>query len=361
MWIFYPCESVFIRVQLSLLSLKYFSSEKSAFICVPWMERMRAFEVIQPGAFTTVQDLGRYGYQKYGVSISGAMDRFALRVANLLAGNDQGEAAVEATIIGPRLKALGKIRVAISGADLSPEIDGKPAPMWRTLDVPKGSILSFGALKSGCRAYLAVSGGIDFPVVMGSRSIHTRSNLGGNGRALAKGDVLKIKESGIRIQDSGTRIQESGTYQLPEDLVPVYGRQWKVRAIMGPQHDYFSRRGIETFLNGEYEITPQADRMGYRLKGPKIEHKGGPDILTDATPPGSVQVPGDGMPIILLADGQTTGGYSKIATVASVDQDLLAQARPGDKVRFQRITITEAQRLLAEMEKKIVELRRRLL
>jgi allophanate hydrolase subunit 2 len=129
---------------------------------------------------------------------------------------------------------------------------------------------------------------------------------------------------------------------------------------MGPQNDYFTRRGIETFLSGEYEITLQADRMGYRLKGPKIEHKTGADILTDATPPGSIQVPGDGMPIILLADGQTTGGYSKIATVISVDQDLLAQARPGDKVRFQRITITEAHRLLEEMEEKIMEIRRSL-
>ena len=147
---------------------------------------------------------------------------------------------------------------------------------------------------------------------------------------------------------------------MPEDLVPVYGRQWKVRAVPGPQNDYFTRRGIETFLSGEYEITPQADRMGYRLKGPKIEHKAGADILTDATPPGSIQVPGDGMPIVLLADGQTTGGYSKIATVISVDQDLLGQARPGDKVRFQRVTITEAHRLLEEMEGKMVEIRRRL-
>jgi antagonist of KipI len=314
---------------------------------------MLAFEVLLPGAFTTVQDLGRYGYQKYGVSISGAMDRFALRVANLLVGNEEGEAAVEATVIGPKLKALGKVRMAITGADLSPEIDGKPAPMWRALHVSEGSILSFGAPKSGCRAYLAVSGGIDFPVIMGSRSIHTRSNLGGEGRALAKGDVIKIR-------DSGARNQGSGAYQLPEDLVPVYGRQWKVRVVPGPQNDYFTRRGIETFLSGEYEITPQADRMGYRLKGPKIEHKAGADILTDATPPGSIQVPGDGMPIVLLADGQTTGGYSKIATVISVDQDLLGQARPGDKVRFQRVTITEAHRLLEEMEGKMVEIRRRL-
>jgi antagonist of KipI len=314
---------------------------------------MRAFEVIQPGAFTTVQDLGRYGYQKYGVSISGAMDRFALRVANLLVGNEEGEAAIEATIIGPKLKALGEMRVAFTGADLSPEIDGKPTPMWRTLDVPEGSILSFGSPKSGCRAYLAVAGGIDLPLVMGSRSIHTRSNLGGNGRALAKGDVIKRKDSGIRIQ-------ESGFHQLPEDLVPVYRRQWQVRVVLGPQNDYFTRKGIETFLSGIYEITPQADRMGYRLKGPKIEHKGGPDILTDATPPGSIQVPGDGMPIILLADGQTTGGYSKIATVTSVDQGPLAQARPGDRVRFQRVTITEAHRLLGEMEKKMERIRLKL-
>jgi antagonist of KipI len=282
------------------------------------------------------------------------MDRFALRVANLLVGNKEGEAAVEATIIGPKLKALGKVRMAITGADLSPEIGGKPLPRWRTLDIPEGGILAFGAPKNGCRAYLAVSGGIDFPVVMGSRSIHTRSNLGGEGRALAKGDVIKIRDSGIRNQGSGV-------CRLPEDLVPVYRRQWKIRVVLGPQNDYFSRRGIETFLNSEYDITPQADRMGYRLNGPRIEHKAGADILTDATPPGSIQVPGDGMPIVLLADGQTTGGYSKIATVISVDQDLLAQARPGDTVRFQRVTILEAHRFLWEMEERIQKIKKALI
>ncbi|HWU40714.1 MAG TPA: biotin-dependent carboxyltransferase family protein, partial [Candidatus Acidoferrum sp.] len=227
---------------------------------------MRAFEVIQPGAFTTVQDLGRYGYQKYGVSISGAMDRFALRVANLLAGNGEGEAAVEATLIGPKLKALMKLRVAFTGADLSPALDGQPVPMWRAVEVGKGSLISFGAPKSGCRGYLAVAGGIDFPVVMGSRSIHTRSHLGGEGRALAKGDILKIKESGIRNGESGFR-------QIPDDRIPVYGRRWNARVILGPQDDYFTGKGIETFLCSEYEITPNADRMGYRLKGPKVEHK----------------------------------------------------------------------------------------
>ncbi len=314
---------------------------------------MRAFEVITPGAFTTVQDLGRYGYQKYGVSISGGMDRFAVRVANLLVGNDEGEAVIEATIIGPKLKALGRMRVAITGGDLSPEVGGKPLPLWRALDMPEEGTLSFGGPRSGCRAYLALAGGIESPVVMGSRSVHTRSNLGGNGRTLVKGDIINRKNPGFRNQESRTR-------RLLPDLVPVYGKNWPIRVIFGPQKDYFTRRGIETFLNNEYEITPQADRMGYRLKGPKIEHKSGADILTDGTPPGSIQVPGDGMPIILLADGQTTGGYSKIATVISVDQDLLAQARPGDKVRFQKVTIFEAHRFLREMEEKIMGIRRSL-
>jgi len=311
-----------------------------------------ALEVLQPGAFTTIQDLGRYGYQKYGVPISGAMDRFALRVANLLVGNEEGEAAVEVTIIGPKLQALQNLWVAFTGADLSPEINGMASPMWRTLNIQKGDTISFGAPKSGCRAYVAFAGGIDLPVVMGSRSIHTRSNLGGNGRALFKGDVIRVREP------EGSWPSRLLSYQLPADQIPVYGRDWLIRVILGPQNDYFTRRGMDTFLTGEYLITPQADRMGYRLKGPPIEHKAGADILTDATPPGSIQVPGDGMPIILLADAQTTGGYSKIAVVTSVDQDLLSQARPGDKVRFARVTLSAAHRLLEEREKKIQKLKR---
>jgi len=280
------------------------------------------------------------------------MDRFALRVANLLVGNEEGEAAVEVTIIGPKLKALQNLWVAFTGADLSPEVNGMASPMWRTLNIQKGDTISFGAPKSGCRAYVAFAGGIDLPVVMGSRSIHTRSNLGGNGRALFKGDVIRVREP------EGSWPSRLLSYQLPADQIPVYGRDWLIRVILGPQNDYFTRRGMDTFLTGEYLITPQADRMGYRLKGPPIEHKAGADILTDATPPGSIQVPGDGMPIILLADAQTTGGYSKIAVVTSVDQDLLSQARPGDKVRFARVTLSAAHRLLEDREKKIHKLKR---
>lgn len=314
---------------------------------------MEALEVLQPGALTTIQDRGRYGYQQYGVSVSGAMDKFALRVANLLVGNDDGEAAIEVTIVGPKLRVLEALKVAFTGGDLSHQINGMQAPMWQSLDVKEGDILSFGPPKSGCRAYLAVCGGINAPLSMGSRSTHILSKLGGlNGRALAKGDLLPVK----RLEESHFR--PNPFYRFRADQIPVYGRDWLVRVIPGPQSEYFTRRGIETFLTNEYVISPQADRMGYRLKGPQIEHKAGADILTDATPPGSVQVPGDGMPIILLTDGQTTGGYSKIAVVISVDQDQLAQARPGDTVRFQKIGVLQAHRILQEWEDKIQEIKK---
>lgn len=313
---------------------------------------MDALEVLQPGAFTTIQDMGRYGFQKYGVSISGAMDKFALRISNILVGNSEEEAAIEITLIGPKLLALQDLIIAFAGADLSPQINGHSVPNWCSLAIQKGDIISFGKPKNGCRAYIALAGGIDFPLVMGSRSIHTRSQLGGRGRALAKGDIIKIRDTK---RGSDDRIINRS---LPPDDIPLYTNNCQVRVILGPQSEYFTRAGINTFLNSEYEITSHADRMGYRLKGPKIEHKAGADILTDATPPGSIQVPGDGMPIILLADAQTTGGYTKIAVVISLDQSLLAQAKPGDKIKFVRVTLGETHRLLKEAEEKILKIKK---
>lgn len=308
---------------------------------------MEGFEVINPGALTTVQDLGRYGYQKYGVPVSGAMDKFSLRVANLLVGNEEGEAALEITILGPKLRALRRLRVAFTGADLSPKINGQLCSMWCSLAVEEGDRISFGAPRSGCRAYLGVSGGISVPLIMGSYATHLRLSLGGLGRALARGDRIHAKGEGKRIGDSVT------PYQLAKEHIPVYPREWVMRVILGPQQEYFTTLGLGNFLGENYMITPESDRMGYRLRGPKVEHKLGADVITDATPPGSVQVPGDGMPIILVADGQATGGYAKIAVVITVDQDKLAQARPGDAIRFQEVTLPEAHQLLAEMEDKI--------
>ncbi len=305
------------------------------------------FEVIHPGALTSVQDLGRYGYQRYGVPISGAMDKFALRVANLLAGNEEGEAALEATIIGPKLRALGESTIALAGGDLSPRINGRPCAMWCAHLIKEGDLISFGPPRSGCRTYLAVSGGIDVPPALGSCSTHLRLGLGGFGRALAAGDLIQVR------RDS----REPANGRLPEKYIPHYGAEWLIRVILGPQMDYFTMRGISQFLGGEYVITPQSDRMGFRLKGPRIEHRAGADILTDATPPGSVQVPGDGMPIILVADGQATGGYSKIGVVISPDQDKLGQAKPGEKIRFEKVTLSQAHRAMKEMRNQIQEIK----
>ena len=316
---------------------------------------MEALEVLQPGSMTTIQDLGRYGYQQYGVSVSGAMDKFAFRIGNILLGNDEGEAGIEATITGPRLKALQELKVAITGGNLSPEVNGIPAPMWQSFILKKGDILFFKGPKSGCRAYLAIAGGIELSLVMRSRSTHIRSELGGFGRALIKGDVIRI--GNLKEGQPGMRT----TTQLMKDQVPVPKKDWLIRVVPGPQCDYFSRKGLETFFGEEYLITTEADRMGYRLKGPKIEHSIGPDIITDATPPGSVQVPGNGMPIILLADAQTTGGYSKIAVVISTDQDLLGQAKPGDRVRFEKVNVLQARQILLEYENNIKEIKKSLI
>lgn len=312
---------------------------------------MELFEVIHPGALTTVQDLGRYGYQRYGVPISGAMDKFALRVANLLVGNKKGEAALEVTILGPKLRALRRLRVAFTGADLSPKINGHPCSMWCSLAVEEGDLISFGAPRSGCRAYIGISGGISVPLIMGSYATHIRLGLGGLGRTLAKGDVIRGKEEG---KGSGYSMT---SYRLAKEQIPIYTRKWVIQVILGPQQEYFTTQGLKNFLEGDYVITPESDRMGYRLRGPKVEHRLGADIITDATPPGSVQVPGDGMPIILVADGQATGGYAKIAVVITADQDKLAQARPGDTIRFQKVTIHKAHQLLTEMENRIQQIK----
>jgi biotin-dependent carboxylase-like uncharacterized protein len=313
---------------------------------------VKALEVLQPGSLTTIQDKGRYGYQQYGVSVSGAMDKFALRTANVLTGNDDGEAALEITFMGPELKFLSDLKIALTGAEISPSVNGKPMPMWQSFDVTAGDELSFRAPVSGCRAYMALSGGIDIPLTMGSRSTHVVSKLGGLGRSLMKGDILRVNDI------SRSRFLPNPAYRFPSDRIPKYTEDWTVRVIAGPQADYFTHRGLETFYSSEYEITPQANRVGYRLKGPEIEHKTGPDIITDATPPGSVQIPGDGMPIVLLTDAQTTGGYAKIGVVISEDQDRLAQAKPGDRVKFQRISVITSQKLYDVNEATFQRIRR---
>lgn len=304
---------------------------------------MKTIEVVEPGLLTTVQDLGRYGYQRYGVPVSGAMDQFALRGANLLVGNDEGEAGLEITLIGPRLRFLTNTVIAVTGADLAPTLDGQPLPMWQAHEVSRGSTLLFTSIRDGVRSYLSVAGGIDVPVVLGSRSTFTRATIGGlDGRALAQGDTLSALE--------GVTTNTGGKRAMAVSRVPVYGHSHKVRVVLGPQDDAFTPHGIETFLSASYTVTSQSDRVGYRLEGPRIEHVAGADIVSDGIPFGAVQVVGDGMPIILMADRGSTGGYTKIAAVISADLTSLAQAVPGDTITFQSITVEEAHRVLREQE-----------
>lgn len=301
-------------------------------------------EVIKPGLATSVQDLGRTGYQQYGVVVSGAMDSFALQVGNLLVGNRRAAAGLEITLMGPELGILRDTTIAICGADLSPTVDGVQIPVWKSVQVKKGQTLKFGQPRSGVYAYLTVSGGIRVPDVMGSKSTYAKARMGGvEGRYVKKGDVLKA-------EDMADRVKKVGRRGIPASNVPDYRPSKRIRVVLGPDHEWFCPESIETFLSETYQVTTQSDRMGYRLSGPKLKHASGADIISDAIMPGTVQVPANGEPIVLMADRQTTGGYTRVATVTSVDLPYVAQLAPGSKLTFEAVSVEEAHRLWIERE-----------
>lgn len=306
---------------------------------------MAEIKVIKPGVYTTIQDLGRYGFQKSGMPVAGAMDAFSLKVANMLVGNGDNEACFEITLLGPELRFDSDSHIAVTGADLSPMINGKDIYMWSKVKVSKGDILSFGKIKSGCRSYIAVGGGIDVPAVMGSKSTYVRGKIGGyEGRLLKEGDEIR---TGI------PNAKGPEVIKLPAELIPVYENGITARVVLGPQDDFFTKEGMNTFLSSEYRVTNEVDRMGYRLEGPKITHKDGADIVSDGITMGSIQVPGHGSPIVMMADRQTTGGYTKIATVITPDIDCIGQLKPGDKVRFKFVSLEEAHSIYRDYIKKI--------
>ena len=312
---------------------------------------MDVLEVLDGGILTTVQDLGRRGYQRYGVPQSGALDSYALRVGNLLVGNPEGAAGLEMTLAGPRLRLLADTVLAVTGADLQAHLNDAPFPPWLATPAPAGAILSFGDMARGMRAYLAVAGGVDVPPVMGSRSTYVRARLGGlEGRALRPGDLLPTAWEKPADRVEGRLLPDEGV-PVPQLPFPV------LRIVLGPHTDAFSPEGVHTFLDAAYTISPQSDRTGYRLQGPPVEHSGRADIVSEGVPLGAVQVAGDGMPMVLLADRGTTGGYTKLATVISVDLPLLAQATPGDVVTFQSVSLEEAHGLLREQEEFLGRLR----
>ncbi|BCJ86234.1 5-oxoprolinase subunit C family protein [Effusibacillus dendaii] len=319
-----------------------------------------SIQVIRPGLLTTVQDLGRLGQQKHGVIVSGAMDPFALRIANLLVGNDEREAALEITLMGPTIRFQKDCVIAICGGNLSPKIDGQPIPDWRPVWVKQGSLLQFGSPQTGCRAYLAVAGGFDVPVVMGSRSTYLRAGIGGfYGRALREGDVLPI---GCRSMWEAAEWRERegrffAGWFVDTRIRPKYGKNPTVRVMRGGEFDWFAKDIQQQFFAASFQVTPQSDRMGYRLSGPQLALSEPKELISEAVAAGTVQVPAEGNPIILLADRQTTGGYPKIAQVATVDLPILAQVTPGERIRFEEISLSQAQELYRLREREIGILR----
>jgi antagonist of KipI len=295
--------------------------------------------IIKPGLLTTIQDGGRHGYQRFGVPVGGAMDMFALRVANMLVGNGQFEAAVETSGPGATIGVMEDATIAVTGADISAEINGKPLPMWRSVDARKGDAISFGAVKSGSWTYVGFPG---IPEVLGSKSNCLVGAFGGfEGRALRSGDVLRC----------GGKNEPSPSRALRDEFVPRYDLGLNLRAVPGPQDFMFSERGINTFFSEVFDISLRTNRMGYWLYGPPVESVNSLEVESDASALGAVQVTG-GRPVVLMADRNTTGGYAKIATLASVDTYALAQGRPGSKriVRFHRISVEGAVNLLRDFE-----------
>lgn len=286
--------------------------------------------LVKAGLLASVQDLGRPGFRDSGMPLAGAMDRQALACANLLAGNDPGAAAVELTMMGGTWRFEEEAFAALAGADMAGSLDGAPVGPWSSFQARAGSLLTFRSAATGVRAYLALRGGVDVPVVLGSRSTYARASVGGlDGRLLVSGDRLPVGRATGR---------SPGPLALSVDQVPGCGGGATLRVLLGPQDDRFTAEGIATFLSSRYRVTPQNDRMGYRLEGPAIDMRAAPDIITDPLLPGAVQVPGNGQPIVMAADAQTTGGYIKIATVIGPDLRLLGQARSGDLLGFSRIT-----------------------
>nr|WP_287855073.1 biotin-dependent carboxyltransferase family protein [Klebsiella sp.] len=292
---------------------------------------MRWLEVISPGLLTTVQDEGRRGFAHLGVPASGPMDMIAFRLANAVVGNGPECAALELTALGGRYRVMGGECILCLGGAVDAQADGRVLEPWVGHRLAEGSELVVGRIQHGLRAYLALAGGIDVEPILGSRATLTRASLGGlNGRAVAKGDRLPLAEKTV----VGRR------RCLHAYLTSLYSNG-PLSVVMGPQQGAFTEASLLTFLHGRYRVSAHADRMGYRMVGPALAHLYGADMVSDAVVPGSIQVPGNGQPIIALHDRQTTGGYPKIATLIGADLPRVGQLRPGQSVAFRAITVSE--------------------
>jgi allophanate hydrolase len=304
-------------------------------------------KVLSPGLYTTVQDLGRIGYQDIGVPVSGALDGFSLRLANALVGNPLGMAALEILISGPTLEiAADAVRVALVGPGASLVIGGEVMAAGQSITLSLGEVLQIVVDHQSACCYFAVEGGISVPLVLGSASTYARAGIGGfEGRLLRRDDFVPLA-----VERATERIE----LWLPRPLEAA--RDQPIRVILGPQQECFTEEAVTALLSAEFRVSKNTDRMGMRLDGPPLRHRDGWDIVSDAIATGAIQVPGSGQPILLLADHQTTGGYPKIATVISADLPVVGRRRPGDALRFAAVSIEEAEELCREGERRLAEL-----
>jgi len=311
------------------------------------MAAVESIEVLSPGLQTTIQDLGRFGSGRYGVPPSGALDSFALRIANRLVDNPEDQACLETTLIGLRLRALNDVCIAVTGANLRPQVNKRPLEMWRSHVLKKDEVISFAGPESGCRAYVALGGKLEVLSLLGSLSTNLPAGFGGfEGRALQKGDVLLVESPQLKLAAAGREMRAR--------WIPDYPGTWTLRIVWGPQDADFTDEAKRIFTNSRYTVAPQSDRTGIRLHGPLVEKKSdtAESIISEGLIAGCIQVPGDGKPIIILGE-TVTGGYRKIATVVSADLPQLGQIKPGDEVLFEPISMDAAQRALLKMEDSI--------
>ena len=307
-------------------------------------------KVKESGLLTTVQDLGRYGYQRFGIPPSGAMDPYSSRLANIMVDNELDCPVLEITGHGPALEAMEPVEVGFAGGEFELKVNDEEVSMWESIFLDEGDLLRIGNCRTGFRGYLSVSGGIKTEKILKSKSTYMKGKIGGlngKGNKIKKDDTIKPEKN----------INNFSKRKIPKKYrTNIQAKE--IRVILGPQKTKFSETGIETLLNSEYRISTDSDRMGYRLEGPKIQHKNEADIITDAIPNGAIQVPGNGKPIVLLNDRQTTGGYAKIANIITVDIPKITQKKPGEKIKFKEIDLKKAQKLYKNRQKRIQKLQK---
>lgn len=310
-------------------------------------------KVIKAGLLTTVQDLGRIGYQKDGIVVSGAMDTLALQIGNILIGNEPGTAGLECTLMGPKLLFEADQLMAITGGDLSPMLDGQRIKMWRPIFVPKGAVLSFGAAVKGCRAYLSFFGGFDLPEVLGSHSTYLKAVFGGfKGRMLKNDDVLSFTQT---YQHKGETFNWSADLKFYPSL-----EDHEIRVMEGPEYSLFTEESLAMFLKNGAVMSKEADRMGYRLEAAPLKMTTPKEMLSSAVTFGTIQVTSSGSSILLMADHQTTGGYPRVLQVITADLPKLAQMKSGTRISFKLVTLAEAQVALRDQQKLINQLKQTL-